>query len=97
MVAKCLGVKITGVAKCLGCKISRCQNVLIWGGTMSGWQNVLLSKCLGVKKLGVKYSGVKISGEEMSENPNMLVTLFMELSLEVGNCPFLSQWLSKLK
>ena len=26
------------------------------GGTMSGWQNVLLSKCLGIKMLGVKMS-----------------------------------------
>ena len=38
-VSKCLD--LYAVAQCLG-------------GTMSGWQNVLLSKCLGVKMLGVK-------------------------------------------
>ena len=40
-VSKCLD--LYAVAQCLG-------------GTMSGWQNVLLSKCLGVKMLGVKMS-----------------------------------------
>ena len=68
-VAKCLGVKMSGVAKCLGCKMSGCQNVLIWGSTMSGWQNVLLSKCLGVKKGVSKCPGVEMTGAEMSENP----------------------------
>ena len=51
-----MGVKMTGVEKCLGCKMSGCQSFLdlyavaqCMGGTMSGWKNVLLSKCLGVK------------------------------------------------
>ena len=69
LIAKFLGFKITGVAKCLACKMSVCQNVSIcmqwhtvWvaqclGGTMFGWKNVLLSKCLDVKKWGVKMSG----------------------------------------
>ena len=41
-VSKCLD--LYSVAQCLG-------------GTMSGWQSLLLSKCLGVKKWGVKMSG----------------------------------------
>ena len=54
---------------------------LCLGGIMSGWQNVLLSKCLGarlswshnvwVSKRGVsKCPGVKMLGAEMSENHN---------------------------
>ena len=63
-VSKCLD--LYAVAQCLG-------------GIMSGWQNVLLSKCLGAKiscshnvwvsKRGVsKCPGVKMLGAEMSEN-----------------------------
>ena len=37
-------------------------------GTMSGWKNILLSKCLGVTKGVSKFLGVKISDAEMSEN-----------------------------
>ena len=63
-VSKCLD--LYAVAQCLG-------------GIMSGWQNVLLSKCLGAKiscshnvwvsKRGVsKCPGVKMSGAKMSQN-----------------------------
>ena len=38
------------------------------GGTMSGRQNVFLSKCKGVKKVVSKCPGVKRSCAEMSEN-----------------------------
>ena len=56
-VSKCLD--LYAVAQCLG-------------GTMCGWQNVLLSKRLGVKMFGVK--GVQRSCAQMFENPLKAVT-----------------------
>ena len=57
---------------------------------MSGWQNVLVSKCLGariscshnvwVSKRGVsKCPGVEMSGAEMSENPKKLFSYRAQL------------------
>ena len=81
-VSKCLN--LYAVAQCLG-------------GTMSWWQNFLLSICLDVKKWGVKMSGCQNTRcPNVGESKIGGVPLY-RIGPEVGNCPFLSRWLSKTK
>ena len=47
---KCLGGQKSGVAKSQSCKMSWVAKCLFfYSGEMSGWQNVLVAKCLGRK------------------------------------------------
>ena len=62
-------------------------------GTMSRWHKVWVAKCLVVKMCGCQQVGCK----NVRASKYQFGYPLYGIGPEVGNCPFLSQWLSKAK